>query len=190
MEAVDTPDTAQMAPQLMAVADAAGARLRAEVDGDESAATASSHALLEAATAAMNAGFSLTEITQAESGGKAEVRAALQSDTLKHVERTGRLVRDARAQHHQSIARAVRLGLSTRQIAAAAGVTHGTVRAITNRLSSGGTVADVDADSPDVIDDEQPREEGQDHPHDEHHNGGGEWSPDEQSHEQHGEGGW
>jgi DNA-binding NarL/FixJ family response regulator len=100
---------------------------------------AGAHALLAAATSAMNAGYSLSEIAQAEARGKADVRTALRPDTLKRVERTGRNVRDAQTEHHRTIGRAVRLGLSTRQIAAAAGVTHGTVRAIANRVSAEGT---------------------------------------------------
>jgi hypothetical protein len=51
------------------------------------------------------------------------------------VERSGRQARDAQAEHHRAIGRAMRLGLSTREIALAADVTHGTVRAISNRLA-------------------------------------------------------
>jgi DNA-binding NarL/FixJ family response regulator len=135
VEASEQPPKAVLPPELASVADAAGRRLRAEVDGDKQAAEAGAQSLLRAATSAMNAGYSLTQITQAETQGKLDVRASLRPDTLKQVKRTGRIVRDAEAEHHRTIVRAVRLGLSTRQIAAAAGVTHGTVRAITNRLT-------------------------------------------------------
>jgi hypothetical protein len=157
MEAAQQPPQGELPPELVPVAEAAGNRLRAEVDGDEQAAQAGAQFLLEAATSAMNAGYSLTEITQAETRGKLDVREALRPDTLKHVERTGRIVREAQTEHHRTIVRAVRLGLSTRQIAAAAGVTHGTVRAITNRLTG---------QSP-------PEEPGSE---------SGDWAPDDQEH--------
>jgi hypothetical protein len=160
MEASQQLPEGDLPAELGSVAEAAGNRLRAEVDGDDQAAQGSAQSLLEAATSAMNAGYSLTEITQAETRGKLEVRTALRPDTLKSVERTGRNVRDAQAEHHAMIARAVRLGLSTRQIAAAAGVTHGTVRAITNRLTDEG-------------------------PTDEPSSNAGEWTSDDQTHEGH-----
>ena len=124
--------------ELAAVARAAGDRLRAETDADADAAQAAAGALMTAATAAMAAGHTLSEITQAEARGKQAVRNALRGDALRTVERSGRRARDAGIEHHQSIARAMRLGLSTREIAAAAGVTHGTIRAISNRVSGVG----------------------------------------------------
>jgi DNA-binding NarL/FixJ family response regulator len=121
---------------LAAVAEAAGGRLRAETDGDADAARAAAEALVTAASTAMSAGHSLSDITQAEARGKADVRDTLRGDTLRNVERTGRRARETRMEHHEAIARAMRLGLSTREIAAAADVTHGTVRAISNRLTA------------------------------------------------------
>jgi DNA-binding NarL/FixJ family response regulator len=131
--------------ELVAVAQAAGDRLRAETDGDARAAKAAGDALLAAATAAMAAGQSLSDITQAEAHGKDGVRNALRPDTLRDVKRSGRRAREARQEHHQAIARAMRLGLSTREIATAARVAHGTVRAIMTRLSmvQPGGVADI-----------------------------------------------
>jgi DNA-binding NarL/FixJ family response regulator len=123
--------------ELAEVAEAAGARLRAETDADGEAARSAAEQLVAAASAAMAAGQSLTDITHAEAHGKEEVRDTLRADTLRSVERTGRRARETRMEHHQAIARAVRLGLSTREIAAAADVTHGTVRAISNRLAAG-----------------------------------------------------
>jgi DNA-binding NarL/FixJ family response regulator len=76
-------------------------------------------------------------IALAEARGKDDVRDALRGETLRGVERSGRRAREARIEHHQAIARAMRLGLSTREIAAAAGVSHGTVRAISNRVVGG-----------------------------------------------------
>lgn len=144
------------APELAWVAEAAGNRLRAEVDGDVEAAGAAAQSLLEAATAAMNAGRSLSEITQAESRGKDQVREALRPDTLRRVERSGQRMHEAQTEHHQAIARAVRLGLSTRQIAVAAGVTHGTVRAITNRLATEPPAAQATDETPEWTAEPQP----------------------------------
>ena len=128
-------------PELATVSRAAGERLRAETDEDFPAIDRTSQELVNAATAAMGAGYSLTEIARAETSGKDEVRLALSGDALRRVERTGRQAREAQLEHHRSIARAMRLGLSTREIAAAANVTHGTIRAITNRLAASGSGA-------------------------------------------------
>jgi hypothetical protein len=151
---------------LAAVAGAAGARLRAETDADGDAAKAAAEELVTAAGAAMAAGHSLSDIAQAEARGKEDVRDALRGDTLKGVERTGRRAREARMEHHQAIARAMRLGLSTREIAAAADVTHGTVRAISNRLAAVGAdgrlakESDIDIEP----DDGEPEEGREDEP--------------------------
>jgi hypothetical protein len=126
-------------PEVATVWRAAGERLRAETDEDFSAIERTSQELVNAATAAMGAGYSLTEIARAETRGKDEVRHELSGDALRRVERTGRQAREAQLEHHRSIARAMRLGLSTREIAAAANVTHGTIRAITNRLAATGS---------------------------------------------------
>ncbi len=130
--------------QLVAVAEAAGARLRAETDEDADAAQLAADELTRAATSAMAAGYSLTEIARAEASGKDTLRRTLRADALKLVERTGSHARAAEAEHHRAIARATRLGLPMREIAHAAHVTHGTVRAITHRLAaqaSGGDAA-------------------------------------------------
>jgi hypothetical protein len=122
--------------ELLAVAEAAGARLRAETDQDDDAARAAGDELMQAASAAMAAGRSLAEIARAEARGKDTIRHTLRADALKLVERTGTRVRDSQAEHYRAIARATRLGLPMREIAQAAGVTHGTIRAINNRLAN------------------------------------------------------
>lgn len=124
-----------VAPELAAVADAAGSRLRAEVAADRDQVAAAATELLAAATGAISANYSLMEIAHAEERGKENVRREIGGDTLKRVERTGRQAREAEAEHHRAIARAMRLGLSMREIALAAGVTHGTIRAIGHRLA-------------------------------------------------------
>lgn len=131
----ETIDGPLEAAELVAVAEAAGARLRGNADEDEDGIRAAADRLLSAATAAMGAGYSLTEIAAAEARGQDNVRRELRGDALRRVERSGRHARDAESDHHRAIARAVRLGLSTREIAGAAGVTHGTVRMISNRYA-------------------------------------------------------
>ena len=122
-------------PTLLALAEAAGARLRAATDEDPNAVATADEALLGAATSAMRAGRSLSEIAHAEAEGQEAVRRSLRADVLRRVERSGRQAREAEEEHHRAIGRAMRLGLSTREIAASAGVTHGTIRAITSRLA-------------------------------------------------------
>ncbi len=148
MSAPDESMEGYVPAELLAVAEAAGERLRAETDEEPAAADRAAEALLGAATSAMAAGCSLIEIARAEAGGKEEVRSALGGDALRRVERTGRQAREARAEHHQAIARAMRLGLSTREIAVAADVTHGTIRAINSRLVAAGSSEEMEDDRP------------------------------------------
>ena len=143
------------AGELLAVADVAGQRLLAGVDGDAGDAMQTGEKLREAAGAAMLAGYSLSAIAAAEAAGKEAVRNALRGETLKRVQRTGEQAREAAAGHRLAIARAMRLGLSTREIASAAGVTHGTVRAIAIRQQRDPTSDDADADA------EHPSPEGE-----------------------------
>ena len=132
--------------ELLAVAEAAGERLRAETDQDLEASRAAADALVSAASAAMAGGHSLTAIARAEAEGKETVRQALRGDALKLVERSGERARQMRAEHYQAIARATRLGLPMREIAQAAGVAHGTIRAINNRLAGGSSAGfDIEA---------------------------------------------
>lgn len=133
----------ELGGELAAVEEAAAARLRGEADGDGSAAAVAAEAMLAAATSAMAAGYSLSEIAAAEVRGKLHVREELRHDALQRVEHSGRQMRESVVDHHQSIARAVRLGLSMREIAVAAGVTHGTIRAISNRLVRGDAVDEL-----------------------------------------------
>jgi DNA-binding NarL/FixJ family response regulator len=123
---------------LAAVAEAAGARLRAQTDEDADATRTASESLMAAATSAMAAGHSLRDITAAESRGQDDVRGELRSDALKRVDRAARQARDAEVARDGAVGRAMRLGLSTREVAKAAQVTHGTIRAITNRLAPEG----------------------------------------------------
>jgi DNA-binding NarL/FixJ family response regulator len=161
-----------LASELAAVAEAAGARLHAETDADKDAAQAAAEALVAAASAAMGAGESLSAIAEAEAHGKDAVRNTLRADTLRSVARTGHRARETRSEHHQAIARAMRLGLSTREIAAAAEVTHGTVRAISNRVATGRAEGPLGDSRGEVELDEDPPEEvheGEDQSSEHHH---------------------
>ena len=126
-----------IANPLDAVAQAGAALLRAETDQNVTAAREARDVLMRAATAAMQGGIPLRDITAAESRGQSEIRQELRGDTLRKVERARRQMRDAERSYHTAVERAVRLGLSTREIAHAADVTHGTIRAITARLHGG-----------------------------------------------------
>lgn len=150
-------ETGEWTPEgpLAQVAEAAGARLRAETDEDAHAARVAAEALTRAATSAMEAGYTLTEIARAETRGKDTIRHALRADALKLVERSGARARETQAEHYRAIARATRLGLPMREIAHAAHVTHGTIRAITNRLAAQGSESDTSAEPVDP----RPREE-------------------------------
>jgi DNA-binding NarL/FixJ family response regulator len=128
--------------ELLSVADAGGARLRAETDEDAEAARTAAEGLMRATASAMAAGHSLTEIARAEARGKESIRRTLRADALKLVERSGHRARESQAEHYRAIARATRLGLPMRDIAQAAQVTHGTIRAINNRLA--GQTSDPD----------------------------------------------
>jgi hypothetical protein len=63
-------------------------------------------------------------------------RRALSTDVLRHVTRAAKRKREADSEYDQGIARAGRIGLSHREIATAAEVSHGTVRAILARSST------------------------------------------------------
>lgn len=132
--------------ELSAVADAAGEHLRAETDEEEAAIARAAEALLTAATSAMAAGYTLSQIAQADARGKDDVRRSLGGEGLERVQRTGRRARQTKEEHHQAIARAMRLGLSTREIAAAAEVTHGTIRSINSRVIAGKRSADLESE--------------------------------------------
>ena len=84
----------------------------------------------EAAGAAIAARAALSAIAEAERAGKLRARGDLGADVLRQVARAAKRKRDADDEYEQAIRRAGRLGLSHREIASAADVSHGTVRAI------------------------------------------------------------
>jgi DNA-binding NarL/FixJ family response regulator len=118
----------------------------------------------EAASAAIAAGAALSAIADAERTGQLRARRALSPDVLRHVTSAAKRkreadsgireadsgireadsgireadsgIREADSEYEQAIARAGRIGLSHRDIATAAEVSHGTVRAILARSSA------------------------------------------------------
>lgn len=75
----------------------------------------------------------MSAIAGAERDGEQRARQQLSADVLRQVTRAAKRKRDADREYEQAITRAGRLGLSHREIAAAALVSHGTVRAILTR---------------------------------------------------------
>jgi hypothetical protein len=92
----------------------------------------------EAAGAAIRAGAALGAIADAKRGGEQHARDELGADILRKVERAAKRKREADTDtdHDHAIERAARLGLLHREIATAAQVTHGTVRAIVTRAET------------------------------------------------------
>ena len=134
-----------MSPELDAIAAAAADRLRAQCGDD--AATVDEHAqrVADAASAAIRAGAALSAIAAAERVGEDRARDELGTDILRGVERAAKRKREADIDYSQAIDRAARLGLSHREIATAAQVTHGTVRAILIRSDATAAAAQLSA---------------------------------------------
>jgi DNA-binding NarL/FixJ family response regulator len=89
----------------------------------------------EAASAGITAGAALAAIADAEREGELRARRQLSGDVLRQLTRAAKRKREADREYEQAIARAGRLGLSHREIAAAAEISHGTVRAILTRAT-------------------------------------------------------
>jgi DNA-binding NarL/FixJ family response regulator len=88
---------------------------------------------LLAARMALDAGHSLAAMAAAEAQGRQQARDGLRSELLRKVTRSAKRVQEATDEHHREVRRAAAIGLSTRDIASAAGLAHGTVRAIISR---------------------------------------------------------
>lgn len=117
--------------ELVAVRDAAAAVLAAHAEGEVDA-EAQARAT-EAAKAALDAGHALAAVAAAEQAGQRAARDRVTAQVLREVERTAKRVRDATIDHEAAIARAARVGLPDRQVAARAGIAHATVRSIVRR---------------------------------------------------------
>ena len=120
----------RLAPELEAIATAAANHVRAQLDGDDHARDELRQEVAHAASAAIATGTSLAAIADAEGTGQQRARDELAPDLLRRVSRAAERKRQAEAEYKQEILRAGRLGLSHREIATAATVAHGTIRAI------------------------------------------------------------
>ena len=119
-----------LSPELEAIAAAASDRLRAQAVEDVQVAGDAQGRVAQAASAAIAAGAALSAIADAERTGELRARDALGAEALREVARAAKRKHDADGAYEQAIKRSGRLGLSHREIAAAAEVSHGTVRAI------------------------------------------------------------
>jgi len=126
-----------LAPELEAIAVAAAEELCRLMDENHEGEQGPSSSLCRAASAAIAAGVPLAAIAHAERVGQTRARHELGSDVLRRVERAARRKREADDEYAHAIARAARLGLPHREIAAAAHVAHGTIRAIVARRDNG-----------------------------------------------------
>lgn len=118
---------------LQEIATSAAELLRALTGGDVEREADLRRRVGEAASRAVAAGLLLSTIADAEQIGQRRVREELGPDLLRRVERAARRKREAEHEYEQAVVRAVRLGLAHRDVAAAAQVAHGTVRAIVAR---------------------------------------------------------
>jgi len=125
-----------LTPELEAIAAAADDRLKAQAGQDLSALEQAGRRVAEAAGAAIAAGARLSAIADAERAGEERARRELSGDLLRQVSRAARRKRDADTEYEQAVTRAGRVGLSQREIASAAEVSHGTVRAILTRATT------------------------------------------------------
>jgi biotin synthase-related radical SAM superfamily protein len=130
-----------LAPELEAVATAAERQLRTLASEEPANGDHLGQALADAATAAIASGHPIAAVADTEQRGQQRARAALSRELLTRVERSARRRREAEHNLHQAIARAARLGLAHRDIATAAQVAHGTIRAILTRANGDTTPA-------------------------------------------------
>jgi len=123
-------------PELEAIAAAAHDRLKAQASEDPSGIDQAARRVAEAAGAAIAAGARLNAIADAERDGEQRARQELCADVLRQVTRAAKRKHDADTEYERAVGRAGRLGLSHREIATAASVSHGTVRAILTRSTT------------------------------------------------------
>lgn len=130
-----------LAGELEAIALASAERLRAQTESDAERGAELGRTVGEAASRAIAAGLSLAEIADAERMGQRRAREELGAEVLRRVERAARRKRETDGEYEQAVVRAGRLGLARRDVAAAAGVAHGTVRAILARTQTASAAA-------------------------------------------------
>jgi hypothetical protein len=122
-----------LAPELEAIAVAAADRLHGEVTGTDHDQLQLHRAVAQAASAAIGAGLPLAAIADAERTGQQRARDELRPDVLRQIARVARRKRETELEYEQAVIRGARLGLGHRELAGAAQVSHGTIRAIIAR---------------------------------------------------------
>jgi hypothetical protein len=138
-----------LSPELDAIAQAAADRLRAHCGEDPRTAEQHSQRVADAASAAIHAGAALSAIAEAERVGEERARRELRADVLRRVERAAKRKRETVADYDRAIDRAARIGLSHREIAGAASVSHSAVRAVLARTATTTTTNDTATAEPD-----------------------------------------
>ena len=113
------------------VTQAADAALEALAAGADPAET--DGRMRAAARAALDDGHAITVIAAAQAEGERAARERVGAQVLRSVERSSRKMRESTQEYERSVVQAVRLGLAARDIAARAGVSHGTVAAVARR---------------------------------------------------------
>jgi hypothetical protein len=136
MDAVRPKTDVELSGELEQIASAAAERLRALVAGDAEREVELQRRVGEAARRGIAAGLSLAAIADAEQIGQGRAREELGLQLLRRVERAARRKREAEFEYEEAIVRAGRLGLVHGDVAAAAQVAHGTVRAIIARMQA------------------------------------------------------
>jgi DNA-directed RNA polymerase specialized sigma24 family protein len=135
-----------MSPELDAIATAAANPLRAQCGDDPATVDEHAQRVADAASTAIRAGAALSAIANAERVGEQRARDELRTDILRRVERAAKRKREVDTDYDHAIDRAACLGLSHREIASAANVTHGTVRAILTRAETTTATGQPEAD--------------------------------------------
>jgi DNA-directed RNA polymerase specialized sigma24 family protein len=143
-------EEAAAARELDAIATATQDRLRAEAEDNRDAAAQARQRVQHAAGAAITAGARLSAVADAERAGEERAREALRSELLRQVTRAAKRMREAARDYEVAIRRAGRVGLSHREIASAAEVTHGTVRAVLGRAPGSDGLPAQTVDAPGV----------------------------------------
>jgi len=122
-----------LAPELEAIAVAAADRLHHEVTGTDHDERQPDHAVAQAASAAIAAGLPLAAIADTERTGQQRARDELRPDVLRQIARAARRKRETELEYEQAVIRGAQLRLGHRELAGAAQVAHGTIRAIIAR---------------------------------------------------------
>ena len=131
--AVPPKTDVELSGELEQIAAGAAERRRALTAGDGERDADSQRRVGEAASRAIAAGGGFAGLAAAPPRRPGRGRAALGPEVLRRVERAARRKREVLHEYEQAIVRAGRLGLAHRDVAAAAQVAHGTVRAIIAR---------------------------------------------------------